>query len=402
MYSLKIINAYVITPSGIIENGTVLLDDEKIAAVVAEASTATAAQTIDAEGKFVAPGFIDLHVHGGGGHDFMDLTVEAFLKTAEHHAIYGTTAMMPTTLSSNSHDLFAVLDLYREADRLNTAGAKFIGLHIEGPYLAMAQKGAQDPRYLRNPDPEEYEEVIRRADFVKRWSVAPELPGALEMGRFLRAHGVMGSVAHTDAICEEVLEAFDAGFTHITHMYSCMSTVTRRNAYKFGGAIEATYLLDDMTVELIADGRHLPASLLKLVYKIKGPSKIALVTDAMRGAGLKEGKSILGGLKDGLEVIIEDDVAKLPDRTAFAGSVATTDRLVKTMIREAEVPFLEAVAMMTSVPAGLAGVAAKKGSIEDGKDADIVIFDDAIKVAATIIGGKVVYQDNRLKRIRNV
>jgi N-acetylglucosamine-6-phosphate deacetylase len=202
-------------------------------------------------------------------------------------------------------------------------------------------------------------------------------------------------MAHTDAIYEEALKAFENGYSLITHLYSGMSGVMRRNAYRYAGVIESAYIIDEMNVEIIADGSHLPASLLKLIYKIKGPGRIALVTDAMRGAGMPDGESIIGSLKRGMKVIIEDGVAKLPDRTAFAGSVATTDRLVRNMINLAGAPLIEAVRMATSTPASIMGLSDKKGSLIEGKDADIVIFDNNITIDTTIVKGKVVYSRNR-------
>jgi N-acetylglucosamine-6-phosphate deacetylase len=234
-------------------------------------------------------------------------------------------------------------------------------------------------------------QILQHSSIIKRWSAAPELEGAIEFGRILRSRGILPSIAHTDAIFEEALEAFENGYTHITHFYSCMSGVSRRNAFRYAGVVEAGYLLDDMTVEIIADGVHLPPALLKLVYKIKGPDKIALITDAMRAAGMPPGESILGDLNNGLRVIVEDNVAKLPDRSSFAGSVATTIQLVKNMITLADVPVFDAVKMMTATPAKIMGADDKKGSITIGRDADLVIFDDAINLHQTIIGGRVVH-----------
>ena len=199
------------------------------------------------------------------------------------------------------------------------------------------------------------------------------------------------SIAHSDAISSQVDEAFDNGFTHITHLYSGMSGVRRINAFRYGGIIESAYLIDEMTVEIIADGVHLPPELLKLIYKIKGPSRTALVTDSMRAAGMPDGESILGSLKDGQKVIGEDDVAKLPDRSAFAGSTATADRLVRNMIRLADVPVTDAVRMMTTTPASILGIDNRKGSLIPGKDADIVIFDENINIKRTIVGGRTVF-----------
>ncbi len=347
---------------------------------------------IDAMGNYISPGFIDIHVHGGGGHDFMDGSEEAFLKIAETHAQYGTTAMFPTTLTSEKEDLLHTLQLYEQANKKNTKGAQLLGMHLEGPYFAMNQRGAQDPRYIRDPDPAEYKDVIAHSSSIKRWSAAPELKGAIAFGKYITSKGILAAVAHTDAVYEEVLEAFENGYTLATHLYSAMSGVTRRNAFRYAGVIESAFLLDEMDVEIIADGVHLPAPLLKLVYKIKGTDRIALITDAMRAAGIPEGESILGNLKNGLKVIVEDGVAKLPDRTSFAGSVATADRLVRTMVQMAGVPLTEAVRMMTSTPARIMKVDKAKGSLTEGKDADIVLFDEDIDIKLTMIKGRIVYE----------
>jgi N-acetylglucosamine-6-phosphate deacetylase len=388
---LKIINAKIITPTRIIKNGTLLARNGKIIAIAEGNIDSDAETVINADGKYLSPGFIDIHVHGGGGHDFMDNTVEAYLEIAKLHASHGTTAFTPTTLSCEHEALLKTLNLYEESEPLNKNGAQFLGMHIEGPYFAMEQRGAQDPRFIRPPDPKEYQEILQHSSVVKRWSAAPELKGAVEFGRFLKSKGILPSIAHTNAIYEEVLEAYENGYTHITHFYSCMSGVSRRNAYRYAGVVESGYLLEDMTVEIIADGRHLPPALLKLVYKIKGPDKIALITDAMRAAGMPPGESVLGDLRNGLKVIVEDNVAKLPDRSAFAGSVATTIQLVKNMITLADVPIIDAVKMMTTTPAKIMKADDTMGSITVGKNADLVIFDDDINLHKTIIGGEIVY-----------
>jgi len=389
-HQLKIFNGKIITPGKIIK-GCVLITGETITAFSEKNIEVENAIEINANGKFVSPGFIDIHVHGGGGHDFMDADENTFLKIAEIHAQYGTTSMLPTTLTATKEELLQTLAAYESANKKNINGAQFLGMHLEGPYLAMSQRGAQDPRYIREPDPDEYKEILSKYSCVKRWSAAPELKGAIEFGRFVKSKNILPAIAHTDAIYEEVLEAFNNGYTLITHLYSAMSGVTRRNAYRYAGVIESAYIIDEMDVEIIADGVHLPSPLLKLVYKIKGADKIALITDAMRAAGMPEGESILGNLKNGLKVIVEDGVAKLPDRSSFAGSVATADRLVRTMISKAEVPLMDAIKMITATPAGILKISDKKGSIEAGKDADIVIFDENINVQTTIIKGKIVY-----------
>lgn len=392
---LIIENGKIIFPDKIEENLSIVCEQGKIINILKSdhVNPIEGDTVIDAQGNYVSSGFIDIHTHGGGGHDFMDGTVEAYLGAAEMHAKHGTTALLPTTLTSTTEELIKTFAIFKEAKRTNTKGAKFLGLHLEGPYFAYNQRGAQDPKYLRNPEPEEYNMIMAESDDIVRWSLAPELPGALEFGKVLREKNILTAIAHSDAIYEEVVPAFEAGFTLATHLYSGMSTITRRNAYRYAGVVEAAYLIDDMDVEIIADGVHLPKSLLQFVYKFKGPDRTALCTDSMRGAGMPDGDSILGSLEKGQRVIIEDGVAKLPDRTAFAGSVATTDRLVRTMVNVAEVPLVEAVRMMTLTPARIMKIDGEKGSIQKGKDADFVIFDNNINVSHTILEGNVIYRN---------
>lgn len=387
---LKIFNGQVITPNGIVKNGSILVDGGKIIEVSSSNIDAPDAAELNAQGKYISPGFIDIHIHGGGGHDFMDNTVEAFLGIAELHVKHGTTAMLPTTLSCEKADLLETLRIYEEADKLNEKGSQFIGIHIEGPYFAMNQRGAQDPRYIREPNPAEYKAILSTSKSIKRWSAAPELKGAIEFGKYMIAHDVLPAIAHTDAIYQDVIAAFNNGYTLATHFYSAMSGVTRRNAFRYAGVIESAYLIDDMDVEIIADGIHLPKPLLQLIYKIKGPQRTALITDAMRAAGMPPGESVLGSKKNGTKVIVEDGVAKMPDRKAFAGSVATFDRLVRTMTQVAGVPLIEVVRMASETPARIMKME-KKGALKKGNDADIVIFDENVHIAAAIVNGKIVY-----------
>lgn len=391
LQTIKIYNGKIITPSKIIDDGCVIVSGNKIIEVSEKNIEVDNAVEINAEGKYVSPGFIDIHVHGGGGHDFMDADENAFLAIAKTHAQYGTTAMLPTTLTSTQEVLLQTLDAYQTANKKNVNGAQFLGMHLEGPYISLNQRGAQDPRFIRAPNLDEYKEILSTYSCIKRWSAAPELKGAIEFGRYVKSKNVLPAIAHTDAIYEEVLEAFENGYTLITHLYSAMSGVTRRNAYRYAGVIESAYIIDDMDVEIIADGIHLPPPLLKLVYKVKGADRIALITDAMRAAGTNASESILGSLQDGLKVIVENGVAKLPDRSAFAGSVATANRLVRTMVSMADVSMMDAIKMITATPARILKIEDKKGSITPGKDADIVIFDDNINIATTIIKGKIVY-----------
>lgn len=388
-------NGRVITPIRIIENASVIVENGFIKDIFVgtDYTTVEADQVIDVNGKYISPGFIDIHTHGGGGYDFMDGTVEAIIKGAKAHLAFGTTSIVPTTLTSTMDELFNTLDNFREAKDKMIKGPNLLGMHLEGPYFSMEQRGAQDPKFIKNPDRNEYLKILNYSDNIIRWSLAPELEGSMEMARELTKRGILCSIAHTNANYDEVVKGYENGFTHITHLYSAMSTVHRINAFRHAGVVESAYLIDDMTVEIIADGVHLPSSLLKLIYKIKGPDRICLVTDSMRAAGMPEGESILGSNANGLKVIVEDGVAKLLDRTSFAGSVATTDRLLRTMINMAEVPLYQAVKMLTLTPAKIIGVDKRKGSIAQGKDADIVVFDKDINISMVMVGGGILINE---------
>ncbi len=390
---LKITGGKVILRDRVAEKLNVYVDQGLIAAVTAESLPFD--EEIDAKGRYVSPGFIEMHTHGGGDCDFLDGTPEAFLTASELHASHGVTTLIPTATSGTLEDTLNLNAAYEEAVRRNTHGADMPGLHLEGPYFAYGQRGAQDPRHLRNPEPEEYCKILDACPHVLRWSVAPELPGALGLAEELKKRGILAAVGHSDAEWPEMEAAWNAGYTHVTHLYSGMSTVHRKNAYRYIGVVEAAYLIDDMTVEIIADGCHLPAELLKFVYKFKGPERIALVTDSMRGAGMPDGTvSMLGHWKNGLETIIEDGVAKLPDRTAFAGSVATFDRLVRNMLSMAEVPMHEVITMACRTPARIMGFH-DRGELAPGLRADIVLFDDNVDVSIVMREGRVIWKDGQ-------
>ena len=388
---IYIINGTIVT-GGESFTGNVVLNEGTIEYVGRDLPTVQDdAEIIDAKGCYVAPGFIDMHTHGAGGADFMDGTVEAYLTAARMHAIHGTTLLYPTTLTSTNEMLYGSFETYNKAAELNTDGAQFGGMHLEGPYFSPMFAGAQDPRYLRNPRPEEYLEILDKCPNLARWSFAPELEGSEEFAAELRKRGIVASIGHTNATFGECDAAYKAGANLMTHFYSCMSTVSRRNAFRYAGTIEYGYIQDGMDVEIIADGIHVPQDLLHLLLKIKGVERICLVTDSMRAAGMPEGPSVLGGMADGQEVIVEDGVAKLIDRTAFAGSVATADRLVRTMVQVAGCSIADAVRMITENPARVMGISDHKGALKAGMDADVVIFDENINIQNTIIKGKIIY-----------
>ena len=345
--------------------------------------------TIDGKGLFLSSGFIDSHTHGAGGCDFMDGTKDAYITACRTHLKHGTTTIMPTTLAASTSDIIKSIEAYKEAKHEIASFMYVPGLHLEGPYFAMSQKGGQDARFIKDPDPEEYRKIIDIADGdIRRWSIAPERKGSMELGDYCIKHGIIPTIAHTNADYDTVIEAMKHGFHHITHLYSCTSTITRRSGFRVLGVTEAAYTIDSLTAELIADGCHLPPELLRMIVKCKGVDKLSLVTDSLRVAGLDVDKCIIGCGDEGRECMIEDGVVKLPDRSAFAGSLATTDVLVRTVWKKAGISLADTIRMMCENPAKQMGFSARKGTIEVGKDADFVLFDDNLNVKAVFYMGK--------------
>lgn len=342
---------------------------------------------IDAEGNYVSPGFIDIHNHGGDGFEFEDGTEEAVLKSAALHARHGTTTLFPTLSATDmvtvQKSLAAISAVMQNGKTLNTLA----GVHMEGPYLSPLQSGAQDESCIVLPDEKEYGTVLEKyGDIIKRWTYAPEVPGALHFQEAMNQWGIVTSAGHTDADYDAFCAAYKKGCKLITHLYSCTSTVTREKGYRKLGIIESAFLLKDVTVELICDGCHLPPELIRMIYDIKGREHVCLVTDCIRYGGYS-GEEVIEGGTENVPYIIEDGVAKLTDRSAFAGSIATADILIRTVAKKAGIGILDAVRMMTEVPARLMGLS-KKGKLEEGFDADIVIFDEDIQIHTVFCRGE--------------
>lgn len=391
-------NAKFVGENSITDNYYVLTDGDKIAYCGSDFSDIDKLckadkidkidKIIDVEGNYLSAGFIDSHIHGGNGYDFMDATKDAIYGIADFHSQHGVTSIFAASVAASDKETEAMLDIYNKYAG-EVKSCNYLGVHLEGPYFNKEQCGAQDPEYIVSPTKEHYTKLLNYG-CVKRMSAAPELDGALELGDYLNEHGIVASIAHTNADYDQVVNAGKHGYNLMTHLYSGMSGVHRCGAFRYGGAIEAGLLLDNFYVEIIADGCHLPECLLKLIYKCKGREKIMLVSDAMRGAGYKDGETtIIGSLEKGQKVIIEDGVAKLPDRTAFAGSIASGDRLVRTMIKTAGLSLVDAVYMMTVTPSEVFGISNKKGKIEVGMDADIIIFDENINIIQTMVMGNI-------------
>lgn len=372
--------------------GYVVVEDKTICGIGSDEEYPALAydRKIDLQGKYLSAGFVELHVHGAGGADFMDGTLEAFEAACMTHLDHGTTTILPTTLAATKEEILRSIDSFRQAKTaLEGKGPCLHGLHMEGPYLNKDQCGAIDPNYIRDPLPEEYELFLEYGKgAIARITLAVERNGMDTFIRRLREEGILPSVGHSNAEYCQVKAAYEQGCTHVTHLYSAMSTIVRKGGFRHSGVLESAFCIPDMTVEIIADGCHLPVELLEMVYRVKGADKVALVCDSIRCAGQDVTESIIGSLENGNPVIVEDGVAKLPDRSAFAGSVATDDRLVRVMHKDVGVPLCDAVKMMTLTPAKIAGIDQTKGSIAAGKDADLICFDENIQVFGTMVAGK--------------
>lgn len=327
----QLINARILTPQGWLKDGSVLIRDNKILEVTNCDLAVIGAQLIDVKGMYVLPGGVEIHAHGGGGRDFMECTEDAFRTAVNTHMRYGTTSIFPTLSSSTVPMIEQAAEtctkLMQEKD------SPILGLHLEGHYLNMAMAGGQMPENIKNPDPNEYIPIVEKWNCIKRWDAAPELPGAMQFGKYISAKGILASVAHTQAEFEDIRTAYEAGYTHATHFYNAMPGFHKRREYKYEGTVESIYLLDDMTVEVVADGIHVPPTILRLVYKIKGVERTCLITDALACAASDSQEAF------DPRVIIEDGVCKLADRSALAGSIATMDRLIRTMVQKADIPW---------------------------------------------------------------
>ncbi len=381
-----IINAKIVTANEIIDNGVCAYEDGIITYIGNEPQPAD--EIINAKNNYLLAGFIDLHCHGGDGLEFMDATADEYDRIARFHLAHGTTTMLATTLAASDEETGYALNTFAEYQEKYPSGT-LKGVHLEGPWLNPAQCGAQNSEYMKTPNTEELKRLKEKYPFILRVSAAPELENGYAFGKAGKDMGIVMSPAHTDAEFGEIEKAKENGYTLMTHLYSGMKGVTRKNSFRIAGAVEAGLYFDDMFVEIIADGRHLPLSLLQFIYKCKGADKVCLITDAIRAAGLKNGEeTVIGSKKNGLPVIVEDEVAKLMDRQSFAGSTATADRLYKTMSSAIGKDMVALSKMASLTPAKAMGWT-DRGEIAKGKRADILLMNENFEIEKIIFGGNI-------------
>ena len=390
----RVFTGHIITPNEIIENGFVVIENGIITEIVrAGEQMSVSRSNVEYIDGYILPGLVDIHNHGGAGFDYMDVTEEAFDGISTYLASHGVTSALCTSVSAPVPALEKFLDFFRIYQEKNHNGCHFLGVHLEGPYLSIKNKGAHPENALLIPS-SGYEFVLKNADAIRLVTLAPELPGAEKMIADLTAAGIVVSGGHDDGLDFDIINGIRAGMNHSTHIYCAMSTLVKRNNKRYCGLCEVSMTEDRLTTEMIADNHHVPPILAKMIYRCKGADRVCLVSDCLRLGGMPEDDSVyyLGASNNmGQPVKVRGGVAILLDESHFAGSVQSLDRMIANVVRDAEIPLIDAVKMASHTPARVIGVDDQIGSIHPGKRADFCMMDSNFNVTKTIIGGKVVY-----------
>lgn len=373
-----IINGKIVTKEGIL-TGKSIIFDEKIIDIIDdnEIHKYSPDEKIDANGNYVFPGFIDIHIHGAGGFDTMDGTAEALENISKTIATKGVTGFLPTTMTMDKSSILAALDNVRNAMENGVSGAEILGVHMEGPFINVEKMGAQNPEYIMKPD---YDLVKDYLDIIKIITLAPEEDENHEFIKKLNEDVVL-SIGHTNASYEQAMDAIENGISHATHTFNAMTPLNHRSPGVIGAVMNT-----DISCELIADCIHVHPGAFNVLIKVKGDEKVILVTDSMRAGCIKEGIYDLGGQ----EVIVKDGAARL--RTgSLAGSVLTLNVALKNIVENTDLNFSQAANMICQNPANLLGLGDSKGSISIGKDADFAILNEEYKVEKTILAGNIIW-----------
>lgn len=351
---------------------------------------------IDGRGYVAVPGFIDLHVHGAMGFDFMDSTEDAYRIIGEYHAAGGTTSYLPTTATESPEAIFACIDQAARCRDTEIGGVQILGVHVEGPYMAPKKHGCHDPGHVRLPSPRENRDYLDRAGIIKRITLAPEVPGVQDFIGELHKVGIIPSGGHSEATLDQTRAAMGNGMSMITHLYSAMSTIVKMGPFRVPGMLEATLLEDKLATELIADLKHVSPDLMLLAMKAKAEKTICFVTDAMRGAGMPDGTYTFGSVR-GTKAIVENGVARNLDNTGFASSTVRMIDLVRNAVEAMDFDLAAAVRRASLIPAAILGLDDRKGSLDAGKDADIVLLETSprLEVRMTLSRGRVIYDAHR-------
>jgi N-acetylglucosamine-6-phosphate deacetylase len=390
--------AKIYTSDSVLEDAGILIDAGRIAQVSPwhDLNVPSTATVTDVRPQFIAAGFVDIHVHGAAGHDFMDGDDAAFEGVCQWHARGGTTSLLATTCAAPLEQLYAVLKRVRQWQAKSSAdlcnGARVLGAHVEGPFFNMQMRGCHLPEYIKNPSEEDVAGLLEYSDVIRHITLAPEIDGALEAIEQFYGAGISVAVAHSDADSDHMQAALQRGLRHVTHLYNAMSFYHRRGPHRVSGVVETALVNDDLTVELIADGLHVNETRLKLAVRAKGVSRICLVTDAMRSAGMPDGLYAFGP-RNGKVAVLHDHASTMPEGSGFASSVVPMIRCVQVMVQGAGVSLEEALTMASKNPARIVG-AHRKGALREGMDADLVVLDNELKIQLTVVEGNVVFKSD--------
>lgn len=380
-----LVNGQVVLPDHVAHNLAVVIDRSFIAAIVEQDRLPVEMSRIDVEGRLITPGLLDLHTHGALGHTFNEPEEEAFDVILQENARRGVTGLLATIAVAPMDDLLHVLEFIRLWMAAPRTGSQVLGAHLEGPYIHPSQCGALDPGCLRSPKDDNAAWLLEYADVLRILVLAPELSGAPELVAQLTEHGILPAAGHCTAKEEDVLKAMQAGLRHVTHLFSAMSTTVREGPWRKPGLLETALVQPGLSVEMIADNKHLPPTLMKLAYKCIGPDQLCVVSDATSGAGLPEGSRFRMGQ---MEYEVTDGVGMMFDRTAFAGSTTLLNQMIPVLTEVVGIPLPEAIRMASLNPARVLQMDAHKGSLEDGKDADIAVFNSDFSAWRTMIAGQ--------------
>jgi len=376
-------NARCIFPDGIRDGLELVVRDGRIAEI-RQQTARTKNEIVDVSGNYLSPGFVDLHIHGALGRDTMEASAEPFRAICDYHVSGGTTSLLLTTATAPIAAMVNVLNAVRDC---RSSIKRIAGVHVEGPFISKAKRGAQREEFIQEPTPEATKQLLEHVDVIKRITIAPEVPGALEVIEKFRALGVSVSGGHSDAWDDEARAAFAHGMRSVTHTFNCMSSARRRGIRRIGGLLEFALSEPQINCELIADGHHVSATLMKMLYRAKGARGISLVTDATAGAGSPNGTrfSLFGN-----DCIVEDGVCLLADGSALAGSASRMIDVVRTLVRDVDVALHQAIAMATKNPAHEIGLE-RKGRLEAGADADLVVISPELEVMRAFAGGEEIF-----------
>jgi len=388
-YKLALKVGEIITPFEIIRDGVIAIDENGRIAYVGTSKdfSGESENVIEARDKIAVPGYIDIHIHGAAGVDTMDAKYESLKKLSEFLVSKGVTSFLPTTVTSPLEDIYKALKAIREAMHKGTGYAKILGAHVEGPYFSKERAGAQDVRYLREPKLEEIKYILDEyGDVIIRFTIAPELPGAIDAIRYITRRGILVAMGHTNATYDEAIKAINAGAKLANHIYNGMRVFHHRDP----GILGAVLTRDDVYAEIIVDEVHHHNAARKVVIRCKGTDKVALISDSIMATGLADGEYVLGKQK----IIIKNGISRLPDGT-IAGSTLTLDRAVKNTVENLDVTLKEAIKMASFVPAQILGISHEVGVIREGYIADIAILSKDLSVAMTIVSGEIVFRGNR-------